>query len=67
MIPSRMRLGGHAEHGLDRLGIDVVALVEPVVEADEHVARARRGIGLALDLHAVAARRDVDAEAVARS
>ena len=64
MIPSRLRLRGHAEHRLDRFGIDVVALVEPVVEADEHVAGARRGIGLAFDLHPVAARRDVDAEAL---
>ena len=51
-------------HRLDRGGIDVLALVEPVVEADQHVAGAGRGVGLALDLHAVAARGDVHAEAV---
>ena len=39
-----------------------MALVEPVVEPDQHVAGARRGIGLALDLDPVAARGDVDAE-----
>ena len=47
---------------LDRLAVDVVAVVEPVVEPDQHVAGARRRVGLALDLDAVAARRDVDAQ-----
>ena len=57
-------LRGHAEHRLDRFGIDVMAAVEPVVEADQHVAGAGRGVGLAFDLHAVAARRDVHAKPV---
>src|SRR3546814_11947848 len=34
------------------------------VECGKHVAGARRGLRLSLDLHAVAARRDIDAEAV---
>jgi hypothetical protein len=41
-----------------------MALVEPVVEAEENLAGAGGGVGLALDLHAVPARRDVDAEAL---
>ena len=41
-----------------------MALIEPIVEADENVAGARRGVGIAFDLHLVAARRDVDAEAL---
>ena len=45
-----VRLGGHADHGLDRRGIDVMALVEPVVEAEKHVAGAGGGVGLAFDL-----------------
>ena len=55
-------LGGDAEDRFDSFGIDVVALVEPVVEAEQHFAGARSGVGFALDLHAVAARGDVDAE-----
>jgi hypothetical protein len=60
--PVEMRLGGHSEDCLDRLGVDVVAAVEPVVEADQHVARAGGGVRLTLDLDTIAARRDVDAE-----
>ena len=60
--PVEIGLRGHAEHRFDRFGVDVVALVEAVVEADQHVACARGGVGLALDLHPVAARRDMDAE-----
>ena len=40
--PVEARLRGHAEHRFDRFGIDVMALVEPVVEADQHFAGARR-------------------------
>ena len=64
--PVEVGLGGHAEHRVDRLGIDVLALVEPVVEAEQHVAGARRVVGLALDLDLVAARRDVHAAAGSR-
>ena len=41
-----------------------MAAVEPVVEPDQDVASARGGIGLAFDLHPVAARGDMHAEAV---
>jgi hypothetical protein len=53
-------LGSHPEHGLHCLGIDIVALVKAVVEADEHVSGARSGVGIALDLNAVSARSDMD-------
>ena len=46
------RLARHGDHRLDRARIDVLALVEPVVEPGQHVARARRRLRLALDLHA---------------
>ena len=39
-------------------------VVEAVVEADEDVARPCRGVGLPLDLDPVAARGNVNAEAV---
>ena len=39
-------------------------MIEAVVEADQHVAGPRRRVGLALDLDAVAARRDVNAQAM---
>ena len=60
--PVEVRLRGHAEHGFDRFGVDVVAAIEPVVEADEDITCPRGGIRFALDLHAVPARGDVDAE-----
>ena len=41
-----------------------MALVEPIVEAEQDVAGAGGGIGLALDHDAVAARGDVHAQAV---
>ena len=62
--PVERRLARHGDDRVDRRGVDVMALVEPVVEADQHVAGAGRGFGLALDLHLVAARRDMDAEPV---
>ena len=46
------------------LGVDVMAFVEPVVEADQHLAGAGGVLGLALDLHLGAARGDIDAEPV---
>src|SRR4051794_1249342 len=58
----QVRLGCHAEHGFDRLGVDIVALVQAIVESGEDVARSRSRIGLTLDLHFVAPRRDVHAE-----
>ena len=64
MIPSSVGWPAMPMHRFDRFGVDVLALVEPVVEADQHVAGAGRGVGLALDLHPVAARGDVHAEAV---
>ena len=60
--PVEVRLGGHADDRFDRRGVDVMALVEAVVEADQDVAGAGRGVGLALDHDAVAARGDVHAE-----
>ena len=48
----------------DRLGVDVMAFVEPVVEAHQHLAGAGGVLGLALDLHLGAARGDIDAEPV---
>ena len=60
--PVEVRLGGHAEHRLDRFGVDVVAADRAGCRGRQHVAGAGRGVGLALDLHAVAARGDVDAE-----
>src|SRR6185312_7850406 len=60
--PVEIRLGGHAEHRLNRFGVDVMAVVEPVVETNQHVASPGRGIGVTLDLHAVAARSNVDSK-----
>ena len=62
--PIERGLVGHADHRLDRGGIDVLALVEPVVEADQYIAGTGGGVGLALDHHAVAARGDVHPEPV---
>jgi hypothetical protein len=56
------RLSRHSDHRFDSFGVDVVALLEPVVEPDENVPGTRRGIGLALDLHPVAARGDSHSE-----
>ena len=58
------RLRRHRDHPIDHAGVDLLPLFDAVIEVGEHVARARRGFGLALDLHAVAARRNIDAEAV---
>src|SRR5690606_20119132 len=44
--------------------VDLLPLFDAVVEFGKHVACARRGLGLALDLHAIAPRRDIDAKAV---
>ena len=41
------RLARHGDGRADRLGVDVLALVEPVVEADQHFAGAGRILGLA--------------------
>ena len=57
--PVERGLRRHPDQRLDRRGIDVMPLVEPVVEPHQHVARARRRLGLALDHHAIAARRDM--------
>src|SRR5262249_59439655 len=45
-------------------GLDLLAEAERVVERGEHVAGAGGGFRLALDLQPVAARGDIDAEAV---
>src|SRR5206468_738138 len=58
------RLGRHADHRLDRAGVDILALDDAVVEPGQHLAGAAGGFGLALDLHAIAARADIDAEPV---
>ena len=63
-IPSRLGWAAMPMTEFDRRGVDVMALVEAVVEADQHIAGARRGVGFALDLDAVAARRDVHAQAL---
>ena len=51
MIPSSVGWPDMAMIALTSLGVDVMALVEPVVEAEQHLAGARRRLGLALDLH----------------
>ena len=58
------RLRRHRDHPVDHPGVNLLPLFDAVVEIDEHVAGARRGFGLALDLHPIAARRNIDAEAV---
>ena len=62
MMPSRCGWAAMPSTRLDRFGIDVLAAVEPVVEAGQHVTGAGGGVGLALDLDAVAARRNVHAQ-----
>ena len=48
------------EHRLDRLRIDIVPLIEPVVESDQHVARPGSRVRLTFDLNLVAAGCDVN-------
>src|SRR3712207_8239781 len=47
-----------------RFGVDVMAFVKPVVEAQQHLPRPGGGVGIALDLHPRAARRDIDPEPI---
>ena len=47
---------------LNRFRVDVVALVEPIVEPDQHFTGAACGIRVAFDLHAIAARGNVHSE-----
>src|SRR3546814_15237646 len=56
------RLRRHRDDAIDHAGVDFLPLFDAGVEIDEHVARAGGGFGLALNLHAVAARRDIRSE-----
>src|SRR3546814_16443787 len=49
---------------VDHAGIDLLSLFDAIIQVGEDVARAGGGFGLALDLHPVAARRDIDAKPV---
>ena len=58
------RLVRHGDQRFDRPGVEVLAHHQPLVHAPKHVARARHRLFGALDLDAVAARGDIDAEPV---
>ena len=58
------RFGGHGDHRLHCAGIDFLPGDNPVVEAGHDVAGAGGGFGLTLDLELVAARGDIDTQAV---
>ena len=47
MMPSSVGSPDMAMIAFDRLGVDVLAFVEPVVEADQHLAGAGGIVGLA--------------------
>src|SRR3546814_9629702 len=52
------------DQSVDHAGIDLLPLFDAIIQVGEDVARAGGGFGLALDLHPVAARRDIDAKPV---
>jgi len=54
----------HCDRGLDIAGIDGSSLFQPRIEAAEHVAGPRGIDRLALDLHPVAPRSDIDTKPV---
>ena len=56
--------GRHGDDGLHGAGIDFLAGDDAVVEAGHDIAGAGGGFRLALDLQLVAARGDVDAQAI---
>ena len=58
------RFGRHCDHRIDQTHVDVLALGHPVIEFGKHIARARDGRCLALDLNTVAARGDIDPETI---
>ena len=56
--------GGHGNRSWVYLQVDILTGIESAIEIDQHFARAGRAVGFALDLNAVAARGDIDAEPV---
>jgi hypothetical protein len=58
------RLRRHRDHRIDQPAVDLFAAFDPRINFGQHIARARRGFGLPFDLHAVAARRNINAEPV---
>ena len=52
-------MNGHAEHGVDRFRVDILAVIQPIIQPDEHVPGARCSVGFAFDLDAIAAGGDV--------
>ena len=62
--PVQRRLVGHSDYRLDRGGIYVLALVQAIVETDQHVAGASGGIRIALDHDPVAASGNIHAQPV---
>ncbi len=62
MIPSRLGWAAIPSTASTASASTSCPLIQPIIEADEDVAGARRRVRLALDLYAVAARGDVHAE-----
>jgi hypothetical protein len=59
-----VRLGGHSKNSFDCFGINIMALVQPVVESNENVASPRRSVRIAFDLNPISAGGNVDRKTV---